>query len=81
MSEILRLEPVRRREVNESIVSLLRDWLEKAERGDLRAVTICSIGQDGTAEVGASECECFHAMLGGLAMLQFAMMKKHDEAT
>lgn len=68
-----------RAEINQSIVEMLTGCLEEAKRGELKAIAITAIAVDGGSRIYKSQSDCFHAMLGAMAMLQFTMMKQHDE--
>lgn len=66
-------------QVNQSIVEMLTEWLEEAKAGKFKAIVIAALKPGGGSQIGASQSDCVHEMLGALAMLQFAMMKKYDE--
>ncbi|MCC0013675.1 MAG: hypothetical protein H6877_10195 [Rhodobiaceae bacterium] len=78
MSKLVSIEGrTRRSSVNKSVVDILRNWLEQAERGDLVALAICGVEPDGSTNTQVSESDHFHTLLSAVTILQFRLL---DEA-
>lgn len=63
-------------EVNSDVVRILKEWLERAESGDLVQVSICGVNADHSTRSESSMCDCFQLALAAVTVLQHRMLEE-----
>ena len=63
---------------NEETITVLREHLEQAERGEIVAVAICALERSGACQTRATATDNFQGMLGALSLLQHRMMAERS---
>ena len=71
-------EPIVEAEVHADVVQLLRDMLERAERGDVVAVAVAGVTATGGATSAYRSGDRFFALLGSVTFLQARMISEGD---
>jgi len=59
---------------NEETITVLREHLAQAERGEIVAVAICALERSGACQTRATATDNFQGMLGALSLLTYRMM-------
>lgn len=59
-------------------VSTLEEWLEKAKRGEITSVAIVGLAPTGETTSICSKCPHIQALLGGLEILQWRIVREMD---
>lgn len=70
--------PIVEAEVHADVVQLLRDMLERAERGDVVAVAVAGVTATGGVASAYRSGDRFFALLGSVTLLQARMISEGD---
>ena len=62
-------------ELNESVIKMLRDFLEQAERGEIVAAVIAAVTPSGASITEASGSDHLQTLLGAMSILQHRMIE------
>lgn len=60
--------------INAESVQILKDYLSLAESGEIQAVAIASVRQDGSSQTQSSSTDHFQTLIGAVAVLQHRMI-------
>lgn len=73
MSKVVKLV-TSRVESNKQTIDLLRDWLARAERGEVVSVALVGVAQDGRTISAWTAAENSSSLVGGLEILKYRVM-------
>lgn len=68
--------PTSKKQANEEAVEILKDFLARAEAGELIEVAIAGVNADNSTQTASSKSDHFHLLTGAIAMLQFRRLQE-----
>ncbi len=71
----------RNEKISQEVIGILRDYLGRAERGELIAIAVCALEPDNTAVHQASSCDNQITLLGAVTRLLHRMQVNADNVT
>lgn len=79
MANIVALK-TRADQTNEDAISVLKEFLQDAEKGEIVSIAIAAIEPGGSSRTSVSKCDHLQQLLGALAILQFRMIESRDQS-
>ena len=77
VAEVVSLSKVKD-EVNDDVVALLRESLDRAEKGEVIAVALVEVRKAGTVATAHCKNNCYHALNSGASRLAFQLNSQND---